>query len=35
MKIALIAATAAFLAASCCPSSAPAPSKPGYVTPSK
>jgi hypothetical protein len=35
MKIALIAATAAFLAASCCPSAAPAPSKPGYVSPSK
>lgn len=35
MKIALIAAAATFLAASCCPSSAPAPSQPTYVTPSK
>jgi hypothetical protein len=35
MKIAFIAAAAALLAASCCPSSAPAPSKPAYVTPAK
>lgn len=34
MKIILIAAAAAFAAASCCPS-APAPTKPAYVEPSK
>ncbi len=34
MKIALIAAAAALLAASCCPS-APAPSKPATVTATK
>ncbi len=35
MKLAFIAAAAAFLAASCCPSAAPAPSQPTYVAPSK
>ena len=35
MKLAFLAAAAAVLAASCCPSAAPAPSKPAYVTPSK
>jgi hypothetical protein len=35
MKVALIAAFAALFAASCCPSAAPAPSKPTYVTPTK
>jgi len=34
MKIAFIAAAAALLAASCCPS-APAPSQPVYVAPTK
>jgi hypothetical protein len=34
MKLAFIAAAAAVLAASCCPS-APAPSHPAYVAPSK
>lgn len=35
MKLAFIAAAAAILAASCCPNTAPAPSKPAYVAPSK
>jgi len=34
MKLAFLAAAAAFLAASCCPNAAPAPSKPAYVAPS-
>jgi hypothetical protein len=34
MKLAFIAAAAAFLAASCCPNP-PAPSQPAYVAPSK
>jgi hypothetical protein len=35
MKIAFIAAAAALLAASCCPNTAPAPTKPAYVAPTK
>jgi hypothetical protein len=35
MKVAMIAVFAALFAASCCQSSAPAPSKPTYVTPTK
>ena len=35
MKFAFIAAAAALLAASCCPSAAPAPSQPVYVAPTK
>ena len=35
MKLAIIAAAVATFAASCCPSAAPAPSKPAYVAPSK
>jgi hypothetical protein len=35
MKIALIAAAAVLLAASCCPNAAPAPGKPVYVAPTK
>lgn len=35
MKLAFIAAIAALLAASCCPNTPAAPTKPGYVTPSK
>lgn len=35
MKLIILAAISALFAASCCPSSAPAESKPTYVAPSK
>jgi hypothetical protein len=35
MKFALAAIVASVFASSCCPSAAPAPSKPAYVAPSK